>query len=270
MHTIKAEYPTDWEDANIYVCADWHIGDQHCDMQAVKSQIAQIQNDPHGLCILNGDLINTALKTSVSDIYGEVLAPMEAITQLVDLLSPIKDKIIGVTTGNHEARVYRNDGVDIMRLVCRQLDVEDRYNPDGVLIFLRLGTQSPTKKGAAYNSTGKVERNPRQLFTIYVTHGSGGGRKEGGKAIRLADMAAVVDSDIYIHAHTHLPMIMRESFYRTSTANNTARLVDKLFVNTASFLDYGGYGQAQEFKPSSKLTPTIHLNPLKALATATL
>ena len=34
--------------------------------------------------------------------------------------------------------------------------------------------------------------------------------KEGrAKAIRLADMACIVDADIYIHSHTHLPMIMK-------------------------------------------------------------
>ena len=33
-------------------------------------------------------------------------------------------------------------------------------------------------------------------------------RKEGAKMIRLADMTTVVNTDIYIHSHTHLPAIM--------------------------------------------------------------
>jgi hypothetical protein len=40
-------------------------------------------------------------------------------------------------------------------------------------------------------------------------------------------------------------------------------LVDRLFVNTAANLNYGGYGEAQEFKPSSKDTPTIYLSGTK-------
>ena len=32
------------------------------------------------------------------------------------------------------------------------------------------------------------------------------------KAIRLADMASIVDADIYIHSHTHLPMIMKQAY----------------------------------------------------------
>lgn len=90
--------------------------------------------------------------------------------------------------------------------------------------------------------------------------GGGGGRKEGAKAIRLADMASIVDTDVYLHAHTHLPMVMKQAFYRASPSTRSCALVDKLFVNTAANLGYGGYGQAMEFKPSSKESPVIYLD----------
>ena len=101
------------------------------------------------------------------------------------------------------------------------------------------------------------------LFTLYCNHGSGGGRKEGAKAIRLADMSSIVDADIYVHSHTHLPMIMKQGFFRTDLKSSTVQHVTKLFVNTASNLNYGGYGEAQEFKPNSKDTPVIYLNGTK-------
>lgn len=264
MHCIKATYPLEWPTANVYPLADWHIGDPHCVIGDVYSVIQRVQDDPHGLAVLNGDLLNTALKNSVSDVYGETMKPIDQINELVGLLKPIQDKIIGVTTGNHEARVYRNDGVDIMRLVCRELGVEDKYHPDGVLIFLRFGTMR------SHDHHGIHTEKARRLFTIYATHGSGGGRKEGAKAIRLADMAAVVDADAYLHSHSHLPMIMRESFFRTNAGNSSARRVDKLFVNTGSTLEYGGYGQAQEFKPNSMLTPVVHLDAATGHLSATL
>jgi hypothetical protein len=93
-----------------------------------------------------------------------------------------------------------------------------------------------------------------------VTHGSGGGRKEGGKINRLADLASIVDADIYIHAHTHLPLVFRESFFRVSSANSSVAQVDKLFVNTAAALKYGGYGDKQGFKPASTTAPVIYLS----------
>lgn len=262
MKCIKASYPIDWETVNLYTLADLHLGDPRCNRAHVDAQIKRIADDPHGLCIMNGDLLNTALRNSVSDVYGEILRPIDQIVELVTLLSPIKDRIIGATIGNHEARVYRNDGIDIMRLACRELGIEDKYHPDGVLVFLRFGK--------ANGHARHKDDNPRQLFTIYATHGSGAGRKEGAKAIRLADMAAIVNCDVYIHAHSHLPMIMKESSWRVNSGNSSATQVDMLFVNTGASLEHGGYGQQQEFKPNSMETPVIHLNAYKARATATL
>lgn len=262
MHCIRVDYPTEWKTCNIYPLADLHLGDPHCDRQESEAQIRRVADDPHGLCICNGDLLNTALRHFVSDVYGETLKPMEQIVELVTLLEPIKDRIIGVTTGNHEWRTYRDDGLDIMRLVCRELGIEERYHPHGVLVFLRFGERN--RHGYHANV------RPRQLFTIYATHGAGGGRKEGAKAIRLADMAAIVDADIYVHSHSHLGLVMRETFFRVDTSNGCVRKADKLFVNTGATLDYGGYGQAKEYKPNSKRTPVIHLDAYKALATATL
>lgn len=264
MHSVRADYPVEWPFANIYTLADLHVGDEHASMEAISKRIGQIKEDPYGLCICNGDIMNTALKTSVSDIYSEQLSPMQQMQTAVDLLAPIKDKIIAVTTGNHESRIYRTDGIDIMRLVCRELKIEDKYHPDGVLVFLRFGERQ------AQTLHKKDNRNPRQWYSVYATHGSGGGRKEGAKAIRLADMAAIVDADIYVHSHTHLPMIMKQAFYRADSSNCCAKRVEKLFVNTAAALEYGGYGQAQEFKPASLSNPVIHLEAKTKCARATL
>lgn len=264
MLSVRADYPTDWPHANIYTLADLHIGDPHCDECEVLARVKAAQDDPYGLVILNGDLMNTALRNSVSDVYSEVMSPMQQIAYLVNMLRPIAGKIIGATSGNHENRAYRSDGIDITRLVCRELGIEDKYAPEGVLIFLRFGTRG-THGGHLHDG-----RNPRQWYSVYASHGSGSGRKEGSKAIRLADMAAMVDADIYIHSHTHLPMLMKQSYFRTDSSNCQAKQVSKLFVNTGATLGYGGYGQAQEFKPSSKSTPVIHLEAKHKHATATL
>ena len=263
MHAVRADYPTDWPCANVYTLADLHIGDPHCDESEVLARVKAVTDDPYGLCILNGDLMNTALKTSVSDVYGEVLSPMQQITYLVNMLRPIAGKIIGVTAGNHENRVYRNDGLDVTRLVCRELNIEEKYAPEGVLIFLRFGTKANPQHV-------KEGRNPRQWYTIYATHGSGGGRKEGAKAIRLADMNAMVDADIFVHSHVHLGMIMKESYFRIDSSNCLAKPVEKLFVCTGAALKYGGYGQAQEFKPASMASPVIHLEAKYKHMTATM
>lgn len=258
MKAIKVNLSRDLTNLEIITFADLHLGDVHCDVDSIRKDIEYVKNNKNVYCILNGDLMNNSTKTSVGDVYSETLTPMQQLERAVELFEPIKDKILAVTTGNHEARTWRNDGIDMMKLLCSQLNVHERYANESALIFLRFGAVKNGHKET--NGSGKERM---VSYTIFVTHGSGGGRKEGAKAIRLADMASIVDADIYIHSHTHLPMVMKEAFYRTDIQNSSFAMVDKLFVNTSARLNYGGYGEAFEFKPSSKDNPHIYLNGTK-------
>lgn len=130
-------------------------------------------------------------------------------------------------------------------LMAAQLGLSEAYTDTTALLFIRFGRNNKGRK---------------VCYTIYTTHGAGGGRKEGGKINRLADLAVIVDADCYIHSHTHLPAIFKESYFRVDTSNSSVAQVDKLFVNTASYLDYGGYGDKQGYKPNSKASPVIHLD----------
>ena len=249
MRTIKINLPRNLKGVEIHTFADWHIGDKACDIEAIRAQVSYIQEKENAYVICNGDLMNNATKTSVSDCYAEEIPPMQQLETLCNLLNPIKDKILMLTQGNHEARTYRTDGIDLTALAAKQLGIYDRYVREGGVIFLRVGK--------ANNNHGR--KNGQVCYTIYATHGSGGGRKEGAKAIRLADMASIVDCDVYCHAHTHLPMIMKQNFFRIDTSNSAVAEVAKLFVNTAAQLKYGGYGQTYEFKPSNTTSPIIYL-----------
>ena len=251
METVKVELPKALTSIEVHPFADLHIGDKHCDVESVKKRIEEVKGKENAYIILNGDIINNATKTSVSDCYAEELTPMEQISRFVELFEPVKDKILCLTSGNHENRTYNKEGIDITRLCARELGVEKRYSKTGALLFLKFGCKTIGNHGDSLK------------YTIYCNHGSGGGRKEGAKAIRLADMACIVDADIYIHSHTHLPMIMKQGFCRTNMTHSTVTNVTKLFVNTASSLKYGGYGEAFEFKPNSIDTPTIYINGRK-------
>ena len=248
MKVIKIDLPQELKQVEIHTLADLHIGDKFANMDGIKERIEYIKTTPNAYCILNGDLMNNATKTSVSDSYAEELSPMEQVEMCLKLFEPIKDKIIAITAGNHEKRTYNKEGIDITKIVAMQMKLTERYSPTSCFIFLRVGMQ------------GTNRDNRRVLYTIYNTHGSGGGRKEGAKAIRLADMASIIDADIYIHSHTHLPMVMKQGFYRADNKNNAVAKVDKLFVNTSAMLEYGGYGEAFEFKPSSQHSPIIYLD----------
>lgn len=250
MKAIKCDLPFA-ERIEVHPMSDLHLGDIHSDFKSIMEKIEHIKNTPNAYCILDGDLMDSAIASSIGDTYGASLQPMEQMRQCVNIFAPIKDKILAVLPGNHEHRIYKTDGLDITEIMCSQLGIVERYSPTTALLFIRFGTSSSQR------------RNRPQLYTAYVTHGSGGGRKEGGKVNRLADLASIVDADIYIHAHTHLPLVFRESFFRVSGSNSSVAEVEKLFVNTAASLRYGGYGDKQAYKPASRKSPVIYLNGLK-------
>lgn len=250
MKAIKIDLPKELENLELHIFADEHLGDPHSDVARLKQRIEYVKNTPNAYCIMNGDIIDNATKTSIGDSYSNTLNPMEQIARAVELFGPIADKILCITHGNHENRTYRKEGIDISKVIATQLGLADRYSPTSAVLFIRFGQP----KNRHFDPKRKM------CYTIYALHGSGGGRKEGAKAIRLADMAAIIDCDIYIHSHHHLPMVMKQGFYRIDNKNSAVAFVDKLFVNTAANLNYGGYGEAGEFKPSSKDTPVIYLD----------
>lgn len=259
MKSIKVDLSADLDYLEVHLLSDWHIGDKHCKISEIKSTLKHIQEAPNAYAILNGDLLNNATKASVSDCYAEVMSPSEQLETLCELLEPIKHKVLFITQGNHEARTYRNDGIDLTALMAKQLGIYDKYARVGGVLFLRFG------------ELGGHLHNRKVCYTFYITHGNGsGGKREGGKANGLCDLASIVDCDIYCHAHTHLPMVIKENFFRIDTSNSCIKEVEKLFVNSASSLSYGGYGQEFKFKPANSTSPIIYLDGHKKIFSAKL
>ena len=248
MKAIRADLPVDLKSIELLVLADYHYADPHSDHDAIRKDIDYVSQHDNVYCVLAGDLFDCALKSSLGDVYTNS-SPMEELSAVTVLMKPIAHKILAIVGGNHEARHYRTNGIDMTMLLAKQLGVEDRYSPDTALLFLRMGRD------------GKSNAHHRQiLYTVYLTHGSGGGRKEGGKIQRLADYCQIVDADIYVCGHTHLPASFKTGFARPSSANSSITYCTKLFVNCAAKLKYGGYGDTGGFKPPCIDTPRILLN----------
>lgn len=247
MRTITIDRPSDWDVCEVHCFADTHIGDLLTDGQLLNERLHHCEETENCVVILNGDLCNNAVKNGVSDVYAESIKPMEQIQRVVELFGKLAEqgKIVAITDGNHERRTYRNDGLDLTEVIATQLGIHDRYSPGAALIFLRFGENNKRKK---------------MSYTLFCNHGSGGGSKMGGKANRLVGMADIIDADVYFHSHTHEPIIVKRGFFRTNFGNNSVQRIDRLFVNTAAYMDYGGYGEIAEYTPNSKDTPIVFLD----------
>lgn len=259
MRTIAHKLSEEFDTLQILPLADFHIGDIHSDGKKIMEWLDYIKANPNCYALINGDIFDCAIKSSIGDIYSASLNPMQQLEQGVKLFGDISDRILCCCPGNHEHRIYKETGIDVASLLCAQLGVPDIYSPTSALLFIRFGKQSQNRHSLPV------------LYTLYQLHGSGGGKLEGSKVNRLMELASVVDADIYVHSHTHVPAIVKNSYYRVCLTNNSVMKVDRLFVNTSSVLDYSGsYGETKAYKPGCIDTPLIILDGKKHLARAIL
>lgn len=254
MKIITRDLPQ-FNTLEIYPLADVHIGDPLHDRKRLDNFVKEVLSQKNRYVIVNGDIINNAVRNSISDIYAEQLNPNQQIDTAVEILEPIKHRILVITDGNHETRTYKQDGILIMYQVAQRLNIFDTYSEGAYLLFVKFG-----------RSQGRDCR--KMPYAIYGKHGAGGGRKVGAKAIRLFEMAEVIDADIFIHSHTHVPIILRKTFFRVDYRNEKATPIEQLFINTNAFLNYGGYGEEKGYAPTSTKYPKIILNGIHREVTA--
>lgn len=103
MKAIRCDLPFA-EQIEIDPLGDLHIGDNMCDYKAIMARIEQIEKTPNLYCTLGGDLMDTAVCSSIGDTYGANLQPSEQLKHCVKIFEPIKDKILAVVVEKRAAK----------------------------------------------------------------------------------------------------------------------------------------------------------------------
>lgn len=162
--------------AEILLVGDEHIGNaQHNRKQLMTNLNWAYKN---GIYILHmGDGIETATRTSVGDgVYTQEQIVDEQISEWAAIYEPFVKAglFLGAHVGNHEARAFKDEGVNLMRHMCRQI-------------------------GAKYLGIGKAHlfRVGNQTYTMYTTHGSSGARLPYTKIKGALDLEKIIDVEIY-------------------------------------------------------------------------
>lgn len=126
----------DRKDRHIYLLGDVHLGAKECLEDEFAKFLQMVKSDDAGYLILLGDLLNNGVKSSVTNVYDEVLMPGNAKRQMIEYLEPVSDKILCAVTGNHERRTLREDDIDITYDIMSQLGIEERCRRN--IAFLKL------------------------------------------------------------------------------------------------------------------------------------
>jgi len=238
MKIIKRELSNNIDKLTIIPISDVHIGDKTANLKAFREVLERIKNEPNTYAIVNGDICNFALKNSKSDVY-EGLSPMNEILEAIKYLEQIKEKLLIISSGNHEDRLIRETNVDPLYLVSKQLGLEDIYCPSWWYLYLSFGKD---KKG----------RNVNYTLTGYHGGSGMGGRKSGGKINRLEEMSQVVIADIYLMGHVHKPIATKGVIFTPYYQSKTLSKQEMYYLISNSFVEYeGSYAEKMGMIPSN-------------------
>ena len=174
---------------------DVHKGSKTCDLKAFKAYLND--RDEHTYFFTNGDLWDSIYfrdkrfkasgheKTDVDDPIDE------EVQEMVELLSPIKDKLICIGHGNHEETILKSCHTNMSKRLAKELNVPYL----GYSFWFRLCLQRDV-------ATKNID--------FCCTHGFGGGtRTEGGSITKYAKFADRLNCDIFIVGHDHRKQYVR-------------------------------------------------------------
>ena len=227
----------DRQDIELWPVMDLHIGDKYHATETWKAFCRRVLQRENTYIVLGGDLLTNATRNSVGNgVFENTLRPREQKRVVVEMLKPLKPRILCGTTGNHERRSAKDADVDLMADVMYELGLEELYRENMALVKLQFG--NPKNNG---------QTNP--TYTMAVTHGSGGGST--GNIINRNERFgySLRDCDILIVGHSHKPAITVPGRYCIDNRNNTS-VKPLLVVSATSWLNFGGYAMQHMFTPT--------------------
>ena len=233
----------------IYPISDVHLGAAEHMRREWQYFCDHLLDQPNAYITLGGDLINNATRSSVSNIFEETMRPREQKKIITEMLMPIKSRILGSTTGNHERRSVKDVDDDPTYDVMCKLDLEHLFRENLAFIKIQFGEKR------AYG-----DKNP--TYILALTHGSGGGVLTGGTVNKAERFGYTLDNcDCLIIGHSHKPFITAPGKIHIDSRNNKASIRPFRVVSSSSWLEYGGYAAQKLLMPSSHAPEVIILYP---------
>ena len=225
--------------ANVMFIGDVHYGSSNCDVERFTSMIDYCVKN--GIYVfLMGDMLEAATRYSVgSGVYMQ-LNPQQQYDDMLEMLRPLAEKglILDFVTGNHEDRITKETGIDISKMMCRELKCH--YAGAAGWTLLYVGDQS---------------------YSVYAIHGAGGSKFNYTKLKNATDISHYFDADIIAYAHLH--SIISDSIER-QTVNRTRKMVETRkshILITGHYLMYDkSYAQAKGLPPSKLGSPKVQFH----------
>lgn len=173
---------------------DVHYGARACDVRGFKRFLKE--SDDKTYFLGGGDLFDAIVVKDPryqksSDATGGDDILDQPVDEMVDILMPYKDRILGLGIGNHEAAVLKHAGTNLVNRVIK-----------------RLNSHGADIKYLDISGLGKIKFSENKSRTRSVKirwhHGwGGGGRTEGGSLTKYAKDVKFYVCDVAVYGHDH-------------------------------------------------------------------
>ena len=222
----------DGRSIKVWAISDVHIGAKEADIAGFKAFLEKVEADEDSYLVLCGDLINNGIRSAncPTDIYEETMPPQAQIDFAAELLEPVKDRILGAVSGNHENRTKKAVDLDPTLAIMTLLRKQDLYRRH--MAFIRITLKS-----------GGV----RDIYSMLLVHGKSANKK------RQFDYA-VEGVDAVIAGHLHDGNIQKPSRI-VFTRANTVVIKSVVSLTGCSWLSYGGYASSNLYLPKTTSDP---------------
>ena len=237
VQNLKVQKGKDYAEAVFF--GDVHLGCIYSDTERAKKMLGYcLENNVYVFCM--GDIIEAASRHSIGAGVYEQTSPQEQLDEVSAMFGDLSKRglILGWLQGNHEFRIFKETGIDVSKIICRELKI-------------------PYLGFAGWN----LWRVGEESYNVYTIHGASGSRFAWTKMKSVVDVALYLNNaDVVAMGHVHDLLINSISRQGINKQKKTVEFKKCHIIVTGHYLDFpGSYAQMKGLPPGKKGSPKIKL-----------
>jgi hypothetical protein len=228
--SIPIVIDTTFDEIEIYPIHDLHYGDENFDSHKWNELTKLILSKPNAMVAFVGDLMQAAIPNSKSDMFTQKATLREQQDFVTSIFKQFAGRICAIVDGNHEDRCARTCGLfPLYTSACLAGEsVEDKYRSTHAVVDIGLKTN---------------HEKPSRVVG-FICH-----KSKDLKSFSSVD--SLEGFDFMFSGHDHEPRDHARGHLCYDRQRREIKVRSVEFLNSGSFLTYGGYGARAGYRPKS-------------------